>query len=145
TTWILWNWTNPSDPDFNHTEVWIDSEFKENVTTPDHSYNATGLIPNTNHEIGTKTVDVSGNVNQTWVNDTAKTLIALTCGDVNGDGNVNWFDYVTLRAYVLGAPGWTVESNWAADVNGDGSVNWFDYITLRACVLGAPGWELNCS
>ena len=28
------------------------------------------------------------------------------CGDVNGDGPVNWFDFVTLRAYVLDAPGW---------------------------------------
>lgn len=67
------------------------------------------------------------------------------CGDVNGDSGVNLFDYITLRAYVLGAPGWTVESNWAADVNGDSGVNLFDYITLRAYVLGAPGWELNCS
>ena len=78
----------------------------------------------------------------TWVNGSAK---SVGCGDVTGDGNVNWFDYVTLRAYVLGAHGWTVRSNWTADVTGDGNVNWFDYVTLRAYVLGAPGWELNCS
>jgi len=76
TTWILWNWTNPPDADFNYTEVWIDGEFKENVTTHGHSYNATALNPGTTHEIGTRAVDDSGNVNQTWVNDTATTLSA---------------------------------------------------------------------
>jgi hypothetical protein len=36
-------------------------------------YNATGLIPNTSYEIGTQTVDTSGNTNNTWVNHTAIT------------------------------------------------------------------------
>jgi hypothetical protein len=70
-TWILWNWTNPSDADFNHTKVRIDGEFKVNVATPEHSYNATGLNPGTTYVISTRTVDESGNINQTWVNDTA--------------------------------------------------------------------------
>jgi len=82
TTWILWNWTNPPDPDFNYTEVWIDGEFKDKVTTPEHLYNATGLNPDTTYEIGTRTVDNSGNVNQTWVNDTATTL-SLLIHDIN--------------------------------------------------------------
>ena len=82
TTWILWNWTNPPDPDFNYTEVWINGEFKDKVTTPEHSYNATGLNPDTTYEIGTRTVDNSGNVNQTWVNDTATTL-SLLIHDIN--------------------------------------------------------------
>jgi len=76
-----------------------------------------------------------------WVNGTAQ---GVDCGDVNGDTEVNWFDYVTLQAYVLGAPGWTITSDWAANVNGDTEVNWFDYVTLQAYVLGAPGWTLNC-
>ena len=74
TTWILWNWTNPLDADFNHTEAYINGAFKENVSAPEHSYYADGLLPNTTYEIGTRTVDNSGNVNTTWVNDTAKTL-----------------------------------------------------------------------
>ena len=76
TSWILWKWTNPPEPDFNHVEVWINGEFKANITTPEHSYNATGLSPNTTYEIGTRTVDDSGNINLTWVNDTAKTSLA---------------------------------------------------------------------
>ena len=74
TTWMLWNWTNPHDPDFNYTAVWINGELKANITSPEHSYNATGLDPDTTYEIGTRTVDNLGNVNSTWVNDTAKTL-----------------------------------------------------------------------
>jgi len=73
-TWILWNWINPLDTDFNHTEVYINGTFKANVSAPEHSYRATELLPNTTYEIGTRTVDDSGNVNTTWVNDTAKTL-----------------------------------------------------------------------
>jgi parallel beta-helix repeat protein len=73
------------------------------------------------------------------------TVNVWMCGDVESNGDVNWFDYVTLRAYVLEAPGWTVESNWTADVDGNGDVNWFDYVTLRAYVLEAPSWVLNCS
>ncbi|HIE31859.1 MAG TPA: PKD domain-containing protein [Methanosarcinales archaeon] len=77
TTWILWNWVNPSDSDFDHTEVWINGEFRETVTTPEHSYNATELDPDTTYEIGVRTVDDSDNVNQTWMNDTATTLVML--------------------------------------------------------------------
>jgi subtilisin len=72
-TWINWTWINPSDADFNHTEVWINGTFN-NVHEPDHSYNATNLLPNTTYEIGTRTVDDSGNVNSSWVNDTAITF-----------------------------------------------------------------------
>jgi len=37
TTWIHWNWTNPADADFRHTEVYIDGVFKANVSAPEHS------------------------------------------------------------------------------------------------------------
>ena len=82
TTWILWNWTNPPDADFSHAEVWINGKFKENVTAPEHSYNATGLNADTIYEIGIRTVDSFGNVNKTWMNDTAKTL-RMPIHDIN--------------------------------------------------------------
>ena len=71
-TWINWTWTNPVDPDFSHVMVYINGEFRTNVSEPTH--NVTGLIPNTEYTIGTRTVDESGNINITWVNDTATTL-----------------------------------------------------------------------
>ena len=70
--WILWNWTNPPEGDFNHTEVWLDGMFK--ISTAGSSYNATGLNSGTTYEISTRTVDNAGNINLTWVNDSATTL-----------------------------------------------------------------------
>ncbi len=74
TTWILWKWIYPFEPDFSHTMVYVNGTFKANVSAPEHSFNATGLKPNTTYEIETKTVDVAGNINTTLVNDTATTL-----------------------------------------------------------------------
>ena len=71
-TWLNFTWTNPSDNDFNHTEIYLAGIFQINIS--DEYFNATGLIPNTQYEISTRTVDHLGNINQTWVNDTAITL-----------------------------------------------------------------------
>jgi hypothetical protein len=79
-TWGYWNWTNPTDDDFDHVEIWINGTFRENVTV--NNYMATGLDGETWYEIQTRTVDYSGNVNKTWVNDTAKTLVIM--GTVKG-------------------------------------------------------------
>jgi hypothetical protein len=71
-TWINWSWTNPPDADFNYTMVYLDGVLVTNTSNP--CYNATGLAPDTNYEIGTHTVDQVGNMNTTWVNQTTKTL-----------------------------------------------------------------------
>jgi len=76
TTWINFTWTNPSDPDFNHTELYLNGTFITNIPAPQNYYNATGLLPDTSYTLGTHTVDTAGNVNETWVNDTASTLPA---------------------------------------------------------------------
>ena len=70
-TWINWTWTNPQDADFNYTMVYLDGVWKTNTSKP--FYNATGLVPDTYYEIGTRTVDKVGNINVTGVNQTAKT------------------------------------------------------------------------
>lgn len=77
-TWINWTWNNPTDADFSHVMVYLDGSIKENVSKPTNYYKATNLSPNTIYEIGTHTVDTSGNINETWVNDTAKTLLPDT-------------------------------------------------------------------
>ncbi|MEA1866326.1 MAG: hypothetical protein U9N46_14270 [Euryarchaeota archaeon] len=74
TTWIQWDWTNPSDSDFSHTRVYIDGVFKAEVYAPGDSYNAASLSPDTTYMIGTRTVDDSGNTNTEWVKDAATTL-----------------------------------------------------------------------
>lgn len=74
--WINWAWTNPSNSDFNHTEVWLNGTFKANVSAPANSYNATSLAPNTTYQIQTHTVDDADNINTTWVSDTATTNVS---------------------------------------------------------------------
>ena len=65
-SWINWTWKKPTDADFNYTMVYLDGVLKTNTSNP--YYNATGLIADTGYEIGTHTVDINGNVNNTWVN-----------------------------------------------------------------------------
>ena len=79
-TWINWTWTNPPDPDFNHTMVYDGhGVWKANVSgAPDGtSYINTSdfctFDPYTTYTILTRTVDVHGNINYTWVNDSART------------------------------------------------------------------------
>ena len=76
TAWINWTWTNPSDPYFNHTELYLNGTFITNIPAPENYYNITGLLPDTSYELSTRTIDTSGNINLTWVNDTASTLPA---------------------------------------------------------------------
>jgi len=71
TTWLNWTWTNPTDQDFNHTEIFLNGIF--NTSTSAEYFNATGLKSETSYTISTRTVDSSGNVNETWVNSTVTT------------------------------------------------------------------------
>jgi len=72
-TYINWTWTDPADPGFLKVMVYLDGVFQENVNNGVQCYNATLLTPGTTYEIGTKTVDTTGNINHTWVNHTATT------------------------------------------------------------------------
>ena len=72
-TSITWVWTDPTDTDFNRVMVYLDGAWKTNVTKGVQLYSATGLTADTQHTIATKTVDVLGNVNASWVNHTART------------------------------------------------------------------------
>lgn len=74
-TWINWAWTNPTDSDFNHTEIYLNDIFQTNTSA--EYFNATGLEPETEYTIGTRTVDISGNINETLVNSTVTTLAEL--------------------------------------------------------------------
>ena len=72
-TYINWTWTDPADTDFEKVMIYLGGAFETNVSKGDKHFNATGLTPDTNYIIGTHTVDTSGNVNETWVNDTVRT------------------------------------------------------------------------
>ena len=74
-TWINWTWTNPNDARFNHTLVYLNGTWQAN--TSGSFYNATALHPDEYYKIGTCTAGVLGNVNETWVNQTANTTATI--------------------------------------------------------------------
>ena len=72
-TYIKWEWTDPADADLSHVIVYLNGVFKRNVLKGTQFYNATGLSPDTEYTLSTRTVDTAGNINHTWVNHTART------------------------------------------------------------------------
>ncbi len=72
-TYINWTWTDPSDSDFSEVMIYLNGTFIKNVSKGVEYYNATGLTHDTNYIISTHTIDTSGNINNTWVNDSAIT------------------------------------------------------------------------
>jgi outer membrane protein assembly factor BamB len=72
-TLITWTWTDPAVPDFSHVMVYVDNEFRQDVTANIQTFTGMDFHPNTRHKISTRTVDSLGNMNRTWVNHTART------------------------------------------------------------------------
>jgi len=108
-TYINWTWTDPADPGFLKVMVYLDGVFQENVNNGVQCYNATLLTPGTTYEIGTKTVDTTGNINHTWVNHTATT--ASTTDNTPPLG-ITYLENIThARTYI----NWT----WTDPVNSD--------------------------
>jgi len=70
---ITWEWTDPTDADFDKVIVYCDEIFQANVSKGNQIFTLSGLTQETEYTIGTRTVDTSGNVNETWVNNTART------------------------------------------------------------------------
>ena len=71
TDWILWNWTNPGDGDFDYNMIYIDGTWEAN--TSNEYYNATGLSSGTSYNITINTIDTNGNINDTNITDSATT------------------------------------------------------------------------
>ncbi|WP_244603587.1 S-layer protein domain-containing protein [Methanococcoides sp. AM1] len=104
---IQWEWTNPSDSDFDYVKVYINGTFKEDVSGT--SYLASGLDPDTPYEIGTRTVDTSGNENSTLITD-----IVTTDTDTTDPGSVT-----SLEASDIGSTSikWTWDNPSDSDFN----------------------------
>ena len=72
----------------------------------------------------------------------AELQTAKPIGDINGDGTINAKDVTTLRRYLAGGYGITVDSR-SADVNGDGTLSAKDITILRRYLAGGYGIELG--
>jgi hypothetical protein len=73
TNYIKWSWKDPNNKEFSHVMIFINGIFETNVSKGVQFYSATNLQKKTSYTIGTHTVDYFGNVNNKWVNNTAKT------------------------------------------------------------------------
>ncbi|MEK6927394.1 MAG: hypothetical protein AABX11_03095 [Nanoarchaeota archaeon] len=82
TSYITWNWTNPSDSDFLNNHVLINGTHV--ATTAGNSYNATGLLANTSYMITLHSVDLSENMNMSGISNVNSTLpLSVTNGSVD--------------------------------------------------------------
>ncbi len=116
TTWINWIWANPTDSDFNHTEIYLNGTFQTNTSV--EYFNATGLEPETEYTIGTRTVDIYGNVNETWVNLTATTTKEPVIVEAGSDQTVDEGSGVDFEGSFTASGSHTYSYHWDF---GDGS------------------------
>ncbi len=163
--WIQWAWTNPSDADFDHVEVWVNGSWYANVSgTPggSGSVNVTGLANGTTYTVEVITVDTDGNRNTPGQTDDATTtggtgpdvtpptvgLVAPSDGSTDTDGNVTIMYTVSDdQAATLTCDVWSNTSGaWAIDAAGqsttNGGSNTNDYTGLAD---GTYRWNVECS
>ncbi len=105
--YINWTWNDPGDADFANLSVWLDGTFITSVTKGTQYYNATNLTPGTEHTISTRTQDIYGNMNLTWVNDTEETL-----PDTTPPASIT---NLTNTSYALNYINWTWDDPGDAD------------------------------
>lgn len=113
--WIQWAWTNPTNPDFDHVEVWLNSTFYANVSKPQNYYNATGLAQDTVYDIQTRTADFYDNINASWVNDTARTIQA------NGSIMLDKFNYEQTEVVYITGSDWDTGDNVSLTIEKTGT------------------------
>ncbi|MBW2966581.1 hypothetical protein KY342_05745 [Candidatus Woesearchaeota archaeon] len=125
-TWIYWNWTNPSDADFNSSIIYIDGSNVAN--TSNNFYNATGLNQGTSYTITVHTKDNNSNINVTDVNSTASTIS-------NDPPNISSLTLTTTDPTTNSTDENLTSSVSATDTEGDNIsyiYNWYKNDTLNA-------------
>jgi hypothetical protein len=96
--YINWTWMDPQNTDFDKVMIYLDGIFQTNITNGNQYYNATGLIPATTYEISTRTADLAGNINETWVNRSGTTA---PLPDTTAPGSITNLQNITYAwAYI---------------------------------------------
>ena len=124
---------SPAQP-MNHIggNIWSVTTNASNGTA---GFNGTAYTP---HFLRITATDIHGNSNTS----TGISLTVVRNGDVNSDGEVDYFgDVVHLIRYLRGAPGFNVTEG-IADVTSDSVVNDSDVTYLANHIYGAPGYEI---
>ena len=98
-SWVYWEWTNPADADFSHTIIELNGTFIAN--TSNSFINTTSLLADTLYELQVRTVDESGNINESTQTALGRTLestdttpprienITVT-GVTDGQASITW-------------------------------------------------------
>ena len=66
----------------------------------------------------------------------ALTLKLIVCGDVNGSGDIEKYDYILVKRSCMGTFSFNESQLLAADVNRNGSVDKYDYILAKRHCMG---------
>ncbi|MDK2833592.1 MAG: hypothetical protein PWP63_679 [Methanolobus sp.] len=83
-TWITWSWTNPTDADFNGTNIYIGGSQVATLGSSVSTYNATGLSPSTSYEIRVETVNTTGVVGGSLTDSAITSSDTIAPGPVTG-------------------------------------------------------------
>jgi hypothetical protein len=123
TTWLYWNWTNPSDTDFNASIVYINGTNVANVSKPDNYYNYTSASCGTSYNITVHTKDHAGNVNTTDVTNISTTAECDTTAPATITNLVNQSAGETWLYWNWTNPGDTDFNSSIVYINGSNVVN----------------------
>jgi PKD repeat protein len=100
---ILWQWTNPTDLDFNQTIQYKNGVLYYNSSNTTTAIIWTGLTNNTAYTFSSHTIDLSGNMNATWVNATATTnKLATPAAPVTPSTPASGMTMITQALSILG-------------------------------------------
>jgi S-layer protein (TIGR01567 family) len=121
-TWILWNWTNPGDSDFDGTMIYLDGVYQTNLSSSDSSYNATGLSDSTSYEISVRTFDTSNNFGD-WTNDSATTDSSSSSNSPDASFDINVTDNEGSVPLIVQFNDTSTNNptSWSWDFNDDGT------------------------
>lgn len=64
-----------------------------------------------------------------------KEYVAITLGDVNGDGKVKATDYMKIKNHIMGSITLSETERLAADVNEDGNIKATDYMKIKSYIM----------
>ncbi|MBI4173393.1 MAG: PGF-pre-PGF domain-containing protein, partial [Candidatus Aenigmarchaeota archaeon] len=79
--WVMLNWTNPANADFNGTMLYRNGTNAANLTRGVTSYNMSGLNSSTDYNFSIQTFDTAGNVNNSLVSVLVRTALpSITFG-----------------------------------------------------------------
>jgi hypothetical protein len=143
--WHNWTWTNPVDADFNHTMIYLNNVFTTNVSNTTEFYNYTVSAHNTS-TISTHTVDITGNINTTWVNHTS--VIPnnpITISNISATYNIDEGDILYIDAEYSDADG---DTPTFADNSTEWNVNTSTGVVSWQTADGDDGtyhWQINVS